>query len=122
MKRAAAIGGFVFLVHVLALGTFRVSLLLMLIAGSSVLIWTVRRRPEWFWRRLATASVLASLLAIVPVDVRFHRTGRLGTRVLPIVWGLPTAATFERAVAREVILGGCILPLNPPAHIVAVSF
>ena len=63
MKRATAIGGFVFLVHVLALGTFRVSLLLMLITGTGVLIWTVRRRSESFWRRLATASLLACLLA-----------------------------------------------------------
>jgi hypothetical protein len=122
MKHAVAIGVFVFLVHLLALGTSRVTLLLMLVVGSSVLIRMARRRPQRFWKYLVTTSVLTGLLAIVPVDIRLERTSSLRPRLLPVVWGYPTPETFERAMRGDVFAGGCILPLNPAAYVVTVPF
>ncbi len=37
-----------------------------------------------------------------------------GTKILPIVYGLPTPETFARAALGEVLLGGCVVFGNEP--------
>jgi hypothetical protein len=122
VKLAAAIASVALVVLFIALETLRISLLLLLIVGSSTLASTAYQQPRRFCGRLMTVAVLCGVLAAVPVDVRLYSTGRPGARVLPIVWGYPTPASLERVLARELILGGCVVPFNPPAYILVVSF
>ena len=37
-----------------------------------------------------------------------------GQKILPVVWGLPTKETFQRAVLGEVLLGGCMVFSEAP--------
>ncbi|MGH9023300.1 MAG: hypothetical protein ACRDV9_09415 [Acidimicrobiia bacterium] len=40
-----------------------------------------------------------------------------GAQMIPIVYGFPTGATFEKAERGEVHIGGCvIMPDNPQFH------
>ncbi|HYC57784.1 MAG TPA: hypothetical protein VEL28_22855 [Candidatus Binatia bacterium] len=66
------------------------------------------------WRIVASIWVLLLVCTLVPIDVRFDGAPGLRPRVLPILWGEPSArghALFKEGKAWE---GGCIVPFWNP--------
>jgi hypothetical protein len=101
---------------------FRVTLLLLFVGGISLLCWTTIRQPALAARRTWIIWSAALLLGCAPMDVWPLPTGRVAVKVLPVVWGLPTASTARRIAAGELAGGGCIVPFHPPRYVVSISW
>ena len=99
----------------------RISLLALLVGAVAVLSWTAVRQPARVARRTWIAWIVALALGAVPVDVWPSPSGRLGIKVLRVVWGLPTPATARRIEAGELAGGGCLMPAHPARYVVAIS-
>ncbi len=128
-RAASLIGvaGAVLLVGLTELCVRRVSLLGLVAVCLPLLLWTLLRAPS---RAVRVAAVvccaLAAALALLPVDVWFRKTGRMGLQVRPVAWGLPSvdtvADTLERVESGDVVLGGCLVPANPVSQVVLVTW
>jgi len=74
----------------------------------------------YFKRKSSIRPTLVALslfvpLTLSPIDVQpIHR--RWPPRVVPLVMGLPTAQTVERAKRGEQVLGGCIVTGGEPKY------
>jgi hypothetical protein len=100
----------------------RASVLLVSVPCLFVLaiVWLYRR--GLFSKVVYCVAVLTLVLFILPFDVGFRRTGRLGIMRKPIIWGLPARASVERVRRGEAELGGCVVPVNAAKEIVIITF
>jgi hypothetical protein len=84
---------------------FRVVVILMLF-GAAALWWAIPRlRSRRFVYCVWVAAILVPLL---PFDVSL-RFGPGWPRFVPLVMGLPTEETVDRAQRQEIALGGCVV-------------
>jgi len=69
------------------------------------------------FRRFGLCWTLTALSLISPLDITLLNLPG-PPRVIPLVMGLPTQATAERARNGEVLLGGCITSGMEPKYVV----
>jgi hypothetical protein len=122
LKATGIAVGAVFLCSALAVATWRLSLVATLLLGGVFLLWTAITSTRTLRRRALLVCAVGVLLAGIPVDMSLRRTGQLGIRVVPLVWGLPTPETLARARAGELELAGCMRPLIPASYVLILSW
>jgi len=94
-----------------------------LIAGSLVSGWAlVRRRRRHALLGFPLLAIPAGLMLFGPAHVSVSPTAELGVRVVPIMYGLPTAEGFAAAERGEVVLGGCIIAPGNKQHVVQIGY
>lgn len=77
-------------------------------------VYFVKRSSKGIRPSLAACAVFV-LLTFSPIDVQLVPRG-WPPRIVPLVMGLPTHETAERAKRSEVILGGCIVTGFEPKY------
>jgi hypothetical protein len=94
-----------------------------LIAGSLVSGWAlVRRRRRHALLGFPLLAIPAGLMLFGPARVSVRPTAELGVRVVPIMYGLPTAEAFAAAERGEIELGGCIVAPGNKQVVVQIGY
>jgi len=94
-----------------------------LIAGCLVSGWAlVRRRRRHALLGFPLLAIPAGLMLFGPAHVSVSPTAELGVRVVPIMYGLPTAEGFAAAERGEIVLGGCIIAPGNKQHVVQIGY
>ena len=93
------------------------------LTGSLVAGWAlVRRRRRHALLGLPLLAIPAGALLLAPVAVSVQPSAELGVRVVPILYGLPTAEAGEAARRGELVLGGCIVGPWNRSHVVRIGY
>jgi len=64
----------------------------------------------------------AALILLGSGEVSVRPATEFGVRVVPIVYGLPTAEGFAAAERGEIELGGCIISPYNKQHVVQIGY
>lgn len=113
LRKLAKIIGIVFCLF-LALLVFLYALLgkaglVPLLLNTFLVVSLFLRKRKAFKILLVVSIILAFVYLTYPFNISVRRGGKLGVKVLPIVYGLPDKTLFDRAKRGEVALGGCVI-------------
>ena len=101
--------------------TFRMSLFVLGLPVVMAATALTKKTSNWWKPALASVAVY-SILAAIPIDLWFQKTGHLGHKYVPMSWGLPSQSGNADANAGKVVRGGCMSTLYPTRSLLVITF